>query len=332
LIFSSGDHVSDILPKVSIAYNKYTSRYVVAWNWMYDDGRSAIFAAEIGPFGGLERGPLAVVVSSKPWDLLLPAIVYNPVRHNFLLVWSQPTSPNRLSNVFAANLGISGLYRQGQTNRLTWDSGSHKQPTLVAHDRFDQILAVWNNSGYRIYGALISGDASRSRVPFEIADRGSNPSVAYNETSGLYLVVYHVSENGESAIKAQHIRPYENLGYTRSYEFVLAKSTDFRNPVEHPDVAYNTRYNEFMMVYDQVFSQTSSGTDRDIRAALFYDLGGALEDLSVYDTRYWTKDEYEPSVAYNVDRNEYLVVWSHRYAANDLDVHGRIVGSDGTLK
>lgn len=90
-----------------------------------------------------------------------------------------------------------------------------------------------------------------------------------------------------------------------------------------PALAYNTTDGEYLVVWEDVFSDS----DHDIyfrRLDLYGNPIGsetAVAGSSIFQSR--------PAVAYNQQQNRYLVVWEHHYSATDYDIYGRLLEADG---
>jgi hypothetical protein len=321
-IFSSANHWYGFRPWISVVYNKYLGRYLIAWNWMDRKGdKWAIYTTKISFTGRLERGPLKVIESRN--HLKQPNLIYNSRRHNFVLAWQQSGSGSNMYSIYATNLSLSGTYKYNKIIKLSDVAGSHENPKLAFNREQNQIFATWEHwwpgSGHRrIRGCILTGDASRASRSIYLEYRGNRPNVVYNTATGLYLVVWKAAENGDSVIEGRHLRPY-GMAYTLSYPFMLANKR-----VGAPDIVYNSGNEEYMMVFDRVYPY-SSEVDRDIYGSVFFDLGESKDEFIIYDQSYWTKDEYRPRIAYNENRDEYLVIWQHKYGPNDVDIHGRII-------
>ena len=105
--------------------------------------------------------------------------------------------------------------------------------------------------------------------------------------------------------------------------------TNFDIDQYHPEAAYNSIHDEYLVVYQNTHSDGS----RDIYATR---LNGKGEFISWFSIRNGSDqmpvaDKLEPSVAYDPVYDRYLVVFSYDFnnANNDWDIHGQMIPWDG---
>jgi uncharacterized protein YlbG (UPF0298 family) len=125
-----------------------------------------------------------------------------------------------------------------------------------------------------------------------------NPSVAYNSKLNEFLVVWEEEISGaEMAIYGRRV---SINGQTIGNAFPIAHNPLQQNTL--PDVAYSSKQNKYLVTY----TIKQSPTDYDIAAQVVRwngDLGlGFFVD---YDLDW----DWYPAVAYNVQNDEFLVVW-----------------------
>lgn len=90
-----------------------------------------------------------------------------------------------------------------------------------------------------------------------------------------------------------------------------------------PAVAYNSRHDEFLVVWEN-----DRGVTRDIYARRVASSGDILSWFTVAsDAGHWN---YLPDVTYNPVQDEYLVVYTYQVTASDYDIWARRVKWDGS--
>jgi hypothetical protein len=201
----------------------------------------------------------------------------------------------------------------------------------VAYNFIDQeYLVVWTNiwAGTNdIYAQRISEDG-RFLSWFFVA-QGEWPAVAYNEKNNTYLIVYEKWVLTDYDIYAQRVDFTGLLGS----EFPVA--INLNEDEKWPRVAYNTHPNhdEFLVVWEtnihqptlvqKVEGQQVAGTS-----------GGGDGGGDTIGTRLpiaVTGDSnFDPDVAYNLNMNEFFVVFT-RFGGSDWNVYGRRITWDGDL-
>lgn len=240
--------------------------------------------------------------------------------------------------------GPSGTPVIGPAVSIRNDTIDNGEPAVAYNSVRDEYLAVWedyNATEIAIYGQRVSRDGQLQGGRMTIAAystyTSTQPAVAYNPVVDQYLVVY-TSDCRPS------LPPYHE--YNLNGRFIHGDGTvgDYilldawtSEQTWHPDVAYNSQDDEFMVVWEiehgsygspglrhdiwavRVYSDTHSGswqkTDRRCVAT------GALDGADDDRERVW------PALAYNAARNEFLIVYT-REGPPDDDVLGKVAEAD----
>lgn len=145
-----------------------------------------------------------------------------------------------------------------------------------------------------------------------------NAAVAYSTLHDQYLVVFESSQgNGEILGRFVDGSNGDLLG---PYPFGIATLSVFK--AGNPDVAYDPDEDRFLVVYDE-----GTTTDRHIWGRLvhgsYQSSGDQLASNQLSGVSTTTQDEFDPSVAYNVDDSQYLVVFN----ASDTVILGQRLDS-----
>lgn len=213
---------------------------------------------------------------------------------------------------------------------------TEREPAVAYNSHRNEYLVVWYNDrpgcddvrAQRLSakGALLGG-------PFYVAagcpaDR-RYPDATFNSQSGEYLVVWeeedYTNVTGNSRIMAQRVA---GTGGTMGARITVADDGIYnwiRNA--RPAVAYAYTSNKFLVVWSQSF-QPSITTDivGQVLSAGGPPSGG---QLTIYNDSSGQPGR-EPDLAYNVSRNEYLVVWQRQVGSDD-DIYARRVTGGGYL-
>jgi len=216
------------------------------------------------------------------------------------------------------------------------DEGDSQVHSAVAYNRqWQEYLVVWYNDrpgNDDVYCQRISRRGSlvgprRVVVAGDGAERRF-PDVAWNEQANQYLVVWQEEDvSGNSYIRGQRLTA-EALpdGGIITVTAGPIGMLDSRRPA----VAYAFTSNRYLVVWEyemnippnptviHVVGQvlTAAGAPEGVALTIAGDPGNAPR------TR--------PDLAYNVARNEYLVVWQHRIGPEDV-IYGRRVRGNGEL-
>ena len=209
----------------------------------------------------------------------------------------------------------------------------------VAYNSLDhEFLVVWENdrplANNDIYAQRISHD-SRLISWFYVAE-GTDPDVAYNPKQNDYLVVY-------SRLVASDIDVFgQRVDYTGPFgtEIIIANALDVDE--KRPRLDYNTHaaHDSFLVVFNQIYPLPSP--EVNVRGQLVTGVAGAgvggsnllttENDIAVSATGEWN---FNPDVAYNLNHNEFLVVWANNATAgadpDAVDIQGRRMTAAGIL-
>jgi hypothetical protein len=287
----------------AIAYNSTNDEYLVVW---YGDdntgglqnGDYEIFGQRINAATGAEVGTNDFRISSMKeagtdaWEAWFPDVTYNSANNEYLVVWDGEID-NDGSEIFAQRINAATGAEVGTNDFYVSDMGPDG-----------------NNS----YGA-------------------ESAAVVYNPTSNEYLVVWNGKDDLGGGVN------YEWEVYGQRLEAATGAevgTNDFRlsdmGPdwdsyygTIDPDVAYNSQDNEYLIVW--YGDDNTGGLVNDeyeifgqrINATTGAEVG--INDFRISDMGPDGDGDYtaeNPSVAYNPNDNEYLVVWQGDDNTGDL--------------
>jgi hypothetical protein len=208
-----------------------------------------------------------------------------------------------------------------------WFPGEQKNAS-VASDGSGNYLVVWQDNrnsaatGYDIYGARVAVDGTVLDWNGGILISGAggdqqNPTVAYGD--GSYLVAwedFRVDEFGDI------------------YGARLDKTTGGVSPLSSPISAADYDQQIPCVAYDKdanylVVWQDGSGSDYDILGARVSSSGGTPGTPFAISAYQDEVGQTAPSVAF--DDTAYLVAWQIYGSGTAGDIHGALVGRDGTV-
>ncbi len=213
-----------------------------------------------------------------------------------------------------------------------------RMPAVAYNSTDQEFLVVWENdrpsATNDIYAQRVSQDG-RLLSWFYVAD-GTDPDVAYNPTQNDYLVVYSTYDvSTKWDIGAMRV---DYTGPQGSEFLVAASAADDLNP----RLDYNTHaaHDSYLVVFNQI--STTPSLEVNVLGQLVTGVAGAgmsgsnilttENDIAVDPTGELNSN---PDVAYNLNHNEYLVVWVNDATAgadpDALDIHGRRMTAAGVL-
>jgi len=272
-----------------------------------------------------------------------PAVAFNAERREVLVVWVR--DPDLWANGLADCDQIRGRLLSENGVPIGPDFAIASAPDAlrdhvdVAYNpAADQYLVVWQQEnqgmvvtqqirGQRLdqNGTCLDGDNGFEISAASTLDTDSNPAVAYASTSDLYMVVWqefcHVCPGVPTDIKGRTVDRYKGLGGV----FVVSQDPGGERRLE-PDLAYNRRRNECLVVWEQ-----ENGND-EIMARRVNAGGTPLFPESI-PISVNADAEHSPAVGAVPDAPEghYLVVWERNYNdSGDMDIRSRAVAGGGT--
>lgn len=290
-----------------------------------------------------------------------PAVAYNATNGEFLVVWHGRTGTDfeiwarRYDAVTLAPIG-SQYVISDMGNTTTQGA---LDPAIAWNSVDNEYLVVWEGEDtgteneFEIYGQRLTATGSETGVnDFRISDMGTdgettsigrNPDVAYNATSGEYLVVWDGDDadllvDGEFEVWGQRIVAATGAE-TGSNDFRISEAGTAgvtSTLAGSAAVAWNSSDNQYLVVW----SADSLGTDNEneIFAQRLSSTGGKiLGEIRVSDMGPDSDANYDasnPDVAYSAATNQYLAVWRGDDNVNGLvegevEVFGQLMSNSG---
>ncbi len=292
---------------------------------------------------GPEIGANDFQVSQMGPDLwgVLPAVAYNSLRDEYLVVWQGSAGLLNEFEIFVRRIDAATGQKLGEQIRISemgedGDTGTTALDPAVAYNAVDDeyLVAWWGEEvhleGHEIYGQRLDGatGAEIGENDFPISSMGMDgfgvlfPRVVHNPMQNEYLVVWHGDPgiNAEFEIYGQRLEGATGAEVGEDDFRISQWGPDgaFTCDAESPAAAYNLASNEYLVIWHTngcdepgVYGQRLDGAtgleigENDFRIDV--DGGGGLA-----------------AVAYNPDAGEYLVVWQEVIA--DIDPTSEIYG------
>lgn len=203
------------------------------------------------------------------------------------------------------------------------DSGDQVYPDVAYSAYGDQWLVVWEDHraggvNYDIYGQRVSATGSLIgpvRTIYNPAEEQAYPAVAASPAADGFVIVF--SDYATNDIAGRIVLPD---GGVRALLITVSLPVGDQ---QQAAIAYNSQDGEYLVVW------------HDQRAGN-YDIYGqrvGLDGTLLEQTFHICTDasnQLNPAVAYNLDANQYLVVWDDR-RDDDGDLYGQIIDADGDL-
>lgn len=333
-----------------VAYNSTDNLYLVVWSGeRFADGEFEIWGQRVGSAGNLSGAVVRVSVMGPnldpDYDALNPAVVYNSVDNQYLVVWEGDHTAGTLVDnefeIWARRLSGIGEVIDADDRRMSDMGGSGnanydaRDPDVAHNSSNNQYLIVWEgddtaagmaNDEFEIFGQRL--DSSLGGVgpnDFRISTMGPDndpdydaydPAIAYNNQDDQYLVVWEGTDLGPDAWQIYGRRLGSDGSLLGADRFSLSNSGVGPNNLYvayNPAVAYDLKNNEYLVVWQ----------DDEMGVGEFeiwgQRVGGTTGASIGIDTRLsdmgpegdTSHDAQTPAVAYSREsNNQYLVVWS----------------------
>jgi len=270
---------------------------------------SIFFAAQAWP---VEQHPdynvgSTITITNAAGDQEHPAICYNPVLKQYLVVWQTDEYGDwdivaRLYDTAGRALGPD-LYPGLST-------ADAKFPVVAANWNVGAYLIVWQQyntliipNRWEIYGQIMPWNDPYANSAFLIASWSENhmqyPAVAWNSYRNRFMVVWQrslISSNALQAIGRRGINANGTFFTTAADIIAGAVNQGF------PDITYNVAMDEYLVVW----ARGLSASNVDIRGHRLNKDGGLSGSL-IYIASGTTFDQ-NPAVTTN-EQDQYLVVW-----------------------
>jgi hypothetical protein len=214
-----------------LAYNSTADEYLAVWEGTDNApglhlNEREIYAQRLSE-SGAPLGARVRVSHQGPdgdfnWPALAPEVAYNPASNEYLVVWYGGAGTSGESEVWGQRVSASGVevgtddFRISNVGPSTNDTDYDAvQPAVAANPSTGEYLVVWYgddlvpplvNDELEIFGQRLTAAGVEIGVDdFRISEQGADgvtttsarvPSVAYNPSSGEFLVVW----NGEDGV------------------------------------------------------------------------------------------------------------------------------------
>ena len=208
-------------------------------------------------------------------------------------------------------------------------SASIAHPSLAYNSQSQEYLAVWCqqiSGSNTIYARLISKTGQLGTIyPVSSTTDGTdrcNPDVAYDSSHHSYLVVWEEKTGPAFYVVGRLFEP----GVSTSSDITF-NDNGASNFVQ-PAVAFASTSNEFLVVW----AYQPYGGNYSILAQRLSWSGGKIGGNTTIAPGEGVIYNYDPDLAYNPARNEYLVTWTRQDngapGGSNNDVFGSIVTYD----
>jgi len=354
----------------TVAYSPAMDSFLIAWRDANAGGDYEPVGpgAMMAPESKADvRGALYGIPSAAGWDDGMEIIVQdfaieNTPRHQ----WHPYVEYNSIDNEFIGVWRTSGKLRDdcepgdeyecttsfhtingrrispdgellGDSFQLSPPEPGWKQVPRLAHNIFtNEYLVAFSRGPIDLWDMTIVKIDSVGDIQYgperlmEPGEKALLPEVIFNPAEREYLVVYTD-------------RDIFNPPYKNNIGFILNEDGTPRvgpfpvgsqlGDMYAPTGVYNSADNTYLIVWEDFRNVTDWLQPCDLYGVLLDADGEMIVEIEIVDDHPSRHDQRTPEVAYNPDRNEFLVVWQKNAEAGvlgDTSIYGLIIGPDGT--
>ncbi len=289
----------------TVAVNTSNGEYLVVWEYEYSPTDHDILARRLSSDGTLIGNEF--VIANLTNNESSPAITFNPFYNEYLVVWKQFTGSEEFfqGDILAQRINADGT-KNGSSFVITDQAYDEGAPAVAYNSVNAEYLVVWESQpldDYNITGQRVASNGGLLGSDILISNWSYNqrrPKAAYNSQDNQYLVVWedhHLGGAPEGDIYGQLIN---NNGSLLGSNFPI--SWDGTNSRLNPSVAYSKTGNEYLVVWEYVYSVT----DHDIYIRRVKKDGSLIEN----EISFSASGSYEGYPALSSDGGlNYLLVW-----------------------
>lgn len=292
-------------------------------------------------------------------DAVAPDVIYNATNEEYFVVWEADTLDDR-RDIFGQRVNASNGARIGTVIKISRQAS----PNNIEFNAFDpkvewnrlsnEYLVVWRgddstltliDNENEIFGQRLDANGNllgpMIRVSFMGTDGDGdtdafNPEIAFNYRDNTYLVAWEADEVSESEheIYAQLLDSDGSLLGARQRLSFHGQDGDASFDADDVDIAFNATENEFMLVWEgeEDAGQFIEG-EREIYAIRLdhsgIPLAPAFRISDIGSDGDEMSDALSPEIAWNSDRNEYLVVFGGDSIPEKDEIHGQRLSAAG---
>jgi hypothetical protein len=264
-----------------------------------------------------------------------PSIAYSSDRQEYLVVWynDRPGNDDIRGQRVSKNGGLVG----GPFYVSAGAGAERRYPTVTYNSKHDQYLIVWeHNDG--LWNSIRARRVSGAGIVLDTTDivitSGSNiitpakPAVEYAYTSDKYLVVWQETFH-PIPIQTDIIgKVVTSSGTPDGSSFTISKDPG-NYPRREPDLAYNRKRNEYLVVWQQYYS---SSTDDVIGRRV---TGGGVPlnpaDIFIHSVSVSSNNPSVAALPNATADGQYLVVFELQYNPGEKHIYSRFVSGKGVV-
>jgi hypothetical protein len=197
----------------AVSFDSINRRFLVAWR----DSRNLGTTGEdiYGQWINVDGSPSGenFAISDSLGDQVSPAISYDPLNWQFLVVWADGRDAATTGeDIYGQRVSIYGLLLGTASNVnfvISGASGDQDHPSVAYDDVNQKFMVVWADSrnvattGLDLYGQIVNADGSLSTTPsnfnflvYSAVNAQDLPGVVFNSNCANFVVAFQTDEAG----------------------------------------------------------------------------------------------------------------------------------------
>lgn len=304
-----------------IAYNSTDHNYMVVWRDKRGGSDYDVYGQVISSTGVLSGTNFAINTDAndqKPWDM-----VYDPNANHYLTVWVDVGDDRVEGQLLSPAGGLIGtnafsIAAGGRVTRAAYNNNRNSYMVVYHYEE-----AAGNRD---IYGQAVAADGSLSGSAFPICNDDADqiyPNLEFNSNTKEYLVVWQDERNDATTSTDLYARHIDEDGNAQGSEIVVSNADDAQ---KRPDVAYNSRINQWLVAWGDYRNQNTGGVDVYGQRVLSTGSLAGQGNFVIYNG-----PNNQGSVALaarpTTTGAEYLAVWEDQRSGDGLEVVGQRIGA-----
>lgn len=315
ILISTEHRAVGIYNKPCVAYNEAQNEYFVCWT-----DNNFLFGQRVSGTGTLIGNNLVI----GPCDEGMVTVTYNSTDVNYLVTYD------------------SGVYLKGMildqngeiiVQPFTIRSGAHHQQVAYSRESNEFMVAYYTSeAGYKIQARRISSTGELLDAEITVAAGYSlrySPTIAYNSKRNEYLLAWYDERNYGQYVSEIWARRYGSDGTALTDDYCIVGGEWHLLQPAH--LAYNSNRGQYLVSWSRQY---------EFYHIRFEILGRRLNNIGepignvVHFEMGTDHHQNTPRVAFNVNDNQYLVVWEQGGSLFDdgLDIYGEFIWGGKYLK
>ena len=287
--------------------------------------RSISAAVEAVPGAWVSKEIVVTEVNNSEFE---PAVAFNWKHNEYLVVW------RGYDGIYGQRVSSTGKLVGPKSFAIATGPNTRRSPSVDYDPVHDHYLVVWaydkgSPEGWNINGCIIPWEAPDTSLPeieiITLFTDQEQPKVVYGRAQEEFMVVWANKESAQnkSEIYAARLKSSDGAAPAGVNPSRVSKAGEY---CEHPDVAYNKKRNEYLVVWDV----QKSPLNLDVYGVRLTGNGQVIAN-EVIGIAGWPNNEGTPAAAACGDEDQYLVAWHSEVSLTNWDIYARVVFGDAVL-